>query len=317
MIQRGRQAVGILLSASLAPFALGQLVVEPAAARVQLQVFNPDIGSWGSSVVGLPGSRVEWRVVVSYVGANTSVRALGALRYQVTLSNADNTGSSLDAFAPWRNDGQQGNTIAGSMLSAAEGADGGALGTYGRVTFGHTLANSNSQNVITTWRHGGDFPRPATPPGSWLRIAGSAESTWPQRPFPYDQPFGLYLHGGLLANQLSAVNAATGMVNTFHVAGTQNLVVFRGALLLSDETQRAGNLVLDIPLASLLGGPPLTPTAEPIERDPYFLSWQISPTDNGSWRTGVTLESATIFIPAPGLTAFLSVCSLFTLRRVR
>jgi hypothetical protein len=292
-------------------------VVEPAAARVQVQVFNPDLGTWGSSVHAVPSSRVEWRVMVSYVGTTTSVTALGAMRYQVTLSNADNTGPTLDTFAPWRNGGQQGNTIAGSMLTAAEGADAGALGTYGRVVYGATAANSTSQNTITTWRHGGDFPQPSTPPGSWLRIAGSLESVWPQRPFPGESIPPSYLSRGLLANQLSAVNAATNMVNTFHVPGTQSLVVFRGALLLSDDTQRAENLVLDIPIASMSGGPPLTPTADPIERDPYFISWQTSPTDNGSWRTGVTIESATIFIPTPGLTAWLNVSMLFALRRMR
>lgn len=317
MMQMRCRSLGVLLSAGFAPFALGQLVVEPAAARVQVQVFNPELGTWGSSVQAVPSSRVEWRVMVSYVGTNTSVTALGAMRYQVTLSNADNTGPTLDTFAPWRNGGQQGNTIAGSMLTATQGADGGALESYGRVVYGAVAANSTSQNTITTWRHGGDFPRPFTPPGSWLRIAGELESVWPQRPFPGESVPPSYLTRGLQANQLSAVNAATNMVNTFHVTGTQSLVVFRGALLLSDDTQRAGNLILDIPIASMSGGPALTPTVEPIERDPYFISWQTSPTDNGTWRTGVTLESATIFIPTPGLTALLSVSALFTLRRVR
>lgn len=273
---------------------------EATGGRIQLQVFDSNVGAWSSTTSALPGSRVEWRVVVSYTGTNTNVYAMGGLRYQVTFSNADNTGASLDELAPWRNGGEQGNAIAGSMLSAAEGADGGPLASYGRVRFGATAMNSASQNTITTWRHGGDTPRPVTPPGSWLRIAGSGESIWPQRPFPYDEPTPLFLSRGLSANQQSAVNPVTGGINTLHIAGTQGLVVFRGALLLSDEVARSGDITLDIPLASLMGGPPITPPVIPVPPEPYYMTWQTSATDGGGWRAGMVVESAVITIPSAG-----------------
>jgi hypothetical protein len=297
---------------------LAQTPVEEGGGRVQLQVFDPLIGVWTSTVSALPGSRVEWRVVVSYVGTNTAVSALGGLRYQVVASNADNSGASLDAFAAWRNGGQQGNSIAGSMLSAAEGENGQALASYGRVRYGSTTMGTTTQTTITTWRHGGDFPRPVTPPGSWLRIAGERESTWPQRPYPYDTPVGTFLNGGLLANQTSAVNSLTGAINTFHVGGTQQLVVFRGAVLLSGDADRAGNMTLDIPEASLFGGPSITPGDVPVEPppSPYSMAWQISSTDNGSWRSGVVIEPATIIIPAPGVLVLGgAVCGLAMRRR--
>lgn len=279
-----------------------------------MQVFNPDIGAWTTSVGAAPGGRVEWRVVVSYTGTNTNVYALGSMTYQPTFSNADNTGPNVDQLAPWRNGGVQGNGVANSMLSVAEGASGAALASYGRVVFGATAANSSSQNIVTTHRHGGDFASARAPAGSWLRVAGSFVTQWPlpALPLPTDAtPTELSnINRGIQANQTAAQSAIIGFPNTSHVAGTQNMVVFRGALLLSTDL-RSDNITLGVAAGTQqrVGG---INSAD----DTRYISWQTGISDNGSWRTGFTINSATIVIPAPASLA-LVLCAWTSLTHRR
>ena len=305
----------LVLAATL-PASLAQAQLsEQNATRVDMQVFNTDTNSWGTVASAVPGSRVEWRVVVSYTGTNTNVFALGSMTYQPTFSNADNTGPNVDQLAPWRNGGLQGNPIANSMLSAAEGASGSALASYGRVVFGATAANSNSQNIVTTHRHGGDFASARAPAGSWLRVAGSFVTQWPLPTLPLNvdaTPNELNnINRGIQANQLAALGAVTPTVNTFHVQGTQNLVIFRGALLLSTDA-RTDNITLGI-----AAGTQQRASGVNGSDDTRFISWQTDRFDNGSWRTGFTINSATIVIPAPGFAALLGASTLFAIRRKR
>jgi hypothetical protein len=302
-------ASALVLVAAFANIAAAQ-----PESRVQLQVFDPALNAWTSTINAAPGSRVEWRVRVSYTGTNTNVYALGGLRYQPTFSNIDNTGPNFDDLAPWRNGGNQGFSIPNSMLSAAEGESGAPLADYGCVVYGGTPTAINpSLNAITTWRHGGDFPRPFTPPGSWLRVAGISENIWPQWPQPGDFPVGSFGTRGVLANQQAAINPVTGLVNTWHIAGTQNLVVFRGALLLSTDTDRTGNITIDIPQESLQPSGSGTPDGTPPFR---FMTWQINQFGS-TLQSGVLIEPATIVIPNPATLGLVAAALGITLRRRR
>ncbi len=304
----------LVLAATL-PVSLAQAQLsEGNATRVDMQVFNTDTNSWGTMASAAPGSRVEWRVVVSYTGTNTNVSALGSMTYQPTFSNVDNTGPNVDQLAPWRNGGVQGNAVVNSMLSVAEGASGSALASYGRVVFGATAANSSSQNIVTTHRHGGDFASARAPAGSWLRVAGSFVTQWPLPALPLSVDSTATelnsINRSIQANQTAALNAVLGVPNTFHVGGTQNLVVFRGALLLSTDL-RSDNITLGVAAGTQqrVGG---VNTSD----DTRFISWQNGITDNGTWRTGFTINSATIVIPAPA-SLLVGVCALASLTHRR
>jgi hypothetical protein len=316
-IRRVATILPALVLAATLPVSLARAQLsEENATRVDMQVFNPDTGAWTTSVSAAPGSRVEWRVVVSYTGTNTNVFALGSMAYQPTFSNIDNTGPDVDQLAPWRNGGVQGDPISNSMLTEAEGASGSALTSYGRVRFGGTAANSSSQNIVTTHRHGGDFAPARAPAGSWLRVAGSFVTLWPLPTLPLNVDATANdlnnINRGLRASQPSLINAITnGPPYPFHVQGTQNLVVFRGALLLSPDA-RADNITLGI-----AAGTQQRAGGVNSDDDTRFIAWQTGIIDNGSWRTGFTINSATIVIPAPGFAALLGASTLFVIRRKR
>jgi hypothetical protein len=311
------QALSLLvLAASSAASVAQSPLSEGAVTRVDMQVFDPDVNAWTTMCSAAPGSRVEWRVVVSYTGTNTNVYALGSMAYQPTFSNIDNTGPDVDQLAPWRNGGSQGSAITNSMLSESEGASGHALATYGRVRFGGTAMNTASLNVVTTHRHGGDFAANAAPAGSWLRVAGSSVVLWPQEILNSEviaTPTALNaINRGLLANQPSLLNPVTqGPPYPFHVQGTQGLVVFRGALLLSPDA-RTDNITLGIAPGTQqrVGG-------INTKDDTRYIAWQTGIIDGGSWRTGFTINSATIVIPTPGGAGLVGVACVLGLRRRR
>jgi hypothetical protein len=209
----------------------------PSNASLAFEAWNGS--SWvRHSMTLAPGQqRVEVRAVVDYFGPPGSAYALGSVRYQPVLSDADNTGTSVDSFAPWRNGGVTGTTIPNSLLSVEEGDDGGALPSYGRVGFGSSATNSANLNVITTFRHGGDSPlRGYTGPGAALRVAGSFVSTFP----------GL-VEGPATAQDINSINRglvasqSAGMITPVpdpnFREGLTGLVIFRAAILLGDGTQ--------------------------------------------------------------------------------
>jgi hypothetical protein len=310
-----RSAVLALCVGTLATCAQAQLN-ESLAGELRFEVFDAASNSWQRTTAVAPASRVEWRVMVSYTGTNTSLNALGSITYQPTFSNIDNTADGgIDQLLPWRNNGTQGITVLNSMLTTAEGASGSPLDTYGRVRFGATAASPASQNVITTHRHGGDFAAAGAPTGSWLRVSGNFGSSWPLAALPtvaHATAANLNaINRGVQANQVSRASPI-GLPNTWHVLGTQQLVIFRGALQLSDLAD-ARSLELSSAAGSLqrVGG---VNSAD----DTRFMSWQNSFTDTGSWRVGVQTLPATItVIPAPATLAGLAVLSLTTTRRSR
>jgi len=310
-----RCAVLAMCVGALATSAHAQLN-ESLAGELRFEVFDTASNSWQRTTAVAPASRIEWRVMVSYTGTNTNVNALGSITYQPTFSNIDNTADGgIDQLLPWRNNGTQGITVLNSMLTTAEGASGSPLDTYGRVRFGATTANSSSQNIITTHRHGGDFAAAGAPAGSWLRVSGSFGSSWPLAALPTVADATAAnlnaINRGVQANQASHVSPI-GFPSTWHVFGTQQLVIFRGALQLSD---RADARSLEL---SSAGGTQQRVGGVNNADDTRFMAWQLGASDNGSWRVGVQTLPATItVIPAPATLTGLAMLSLATARRSR
>ncbi|HLP83931.1 MAG TPA: hypothetical protein VK157_06235 [Phycisphaerales bacterium] len=297
---------------SLASTAFAQLN-EAVGAQLTAQVFNPATGTWGSSLSTFTGSRVEYRYVVSYTGTNTSVLALGGITYQPTMSNADNsgTGTAIDQMQPWR-------TGSTPILTRAEGANGGALSSYGRVQYGATAMTAALGNALTTFRHGGGAPVNGAPTGSWLRVSGSSVTTWPAATLPTGASATAAalnsINRGVISNQLSSRNPITGAFNTHWMGGVTNLVVFRGAVQLSDLPGSVSFSIADGSLMRLGGAG----SAD----DRRYMSWQIGIYDNGSWRVGVTVAPATVtivggLVPSPSVPIIAGMALAYAARRRR
>ncbi|HYF14916.1 MAG TPA: hypothetical protein VD971_07590 [Phycisphaerales bacterium] len=282
----------------------------PTETQVRFQVWNGS--SWSNQAAASPGDQVEFRIVVSYTGSNSSVMALGNARLQPVISNFDNDNGngSVDGFAAFRNGGVSGNFIAGSMLSQAEGQNGNALPSYGRVfPFGSAAMNGANGNTLTAFRHGGGAPANGAPAGSWARLAGSTVATWPASGLTAAQANAASLNGifrGLAVSQLSQANAGTAWQG-----GTQDIVVFRGAVQLSTN---AGNRTL---ILSNAAGSLLRVGGVGSDDDARYVAWQTSTTDNGSYRSAVQVLTGAIVIPTPGGLALLAVGGIAAARRRR
>jgi hypothetical protein len=284
----------------------------PAAARLTFQVWNGS--SWGSSAVVDQTSsnrQVEVRAVLSYTGTRTDLLGLGELLYQPTLSNADNEGVNTDSFGAWRNGGISGNAVANSMLSEAEGNNGATLASYGRVRFGGIATDPSTSNVITTFRHtAGSNGAPA---GSWLRAAGSFVGQWP---IAYTGT-GIADDTNRILRGTSAQQASQAVAGTNWVAGTTGLVLWRQAVVISnDGGVRDLTLSSFIESARRVGGPTSTDNRR-------WAGWQTSASDSGTGNTGhrtlLEYSGATIsvIIPSPASVALLGLGGLVATRRRR
>ena len=282
----------------------------------QYQVALPG-GAWGSSVSVNPGDRVEWRVVLSYVGTRDAV-ALGRVYYQPVFSNVDNDGADaqVDRLGDWRNGGisGQGNTtLQPGMLSAAEGQSSSVLPSYGRVVYGFTSrsTNSTSSGALTGFRHSAGSD--GAPDGSFLRIAGSFNPLW----YPESIPNGsIELNNRIFRGVVSDNNSPT---SSWFAPGTQNIVLFRQSFIASSETSDLERIVrLYSEQASLqrAGGSAGTD-------DTRFMTWAMAGESgsNATLRTGPPLMqyiAAEIRIaPAPGAIAAIAMCGVVQLRRRR
>lgn len=298
--------VSMLAVAGLASIASAQ--VEAGGGRLAFQVYNPVTASWGSSIDAAPGQRVEVRVVASYIGTRTDLFAMGEALYQPTFSNADNSGAGAqaDQIGPFLNGGNGGNSVAGSMLTEADGNNGGPLAGYGRVRFGGTATTATGSNTMTSFRHSAGAN--GAPAGEWIRMAGSFVTQWPQ-PLPTATTadnINRILRGISSQQQSQALNS------TFHVVGTQGLVIFRQALTLSDDPAvRTVQFSSFIESARRVGGTTSTD-------DTRYMTWQTGNADSGSHRTGVTYVPANInVIPTPASAALLGLGGLIAARRRR
>jgi hypothetical protein len=305
--------VSLVALAGIASVASAQVAVEANGARLKFEVFNGT--SWSNTAeVTAAGQTVQIRAVVSYTGTNTNVVALGALRYQPSISNVDNdgAGASQDQWGTFRNGGTQGSQVANSMLTAAEGASGAALASgYGRVVYGGISMQASTLNVASGFRHSANSA--GAPNGTWIRFAGSSVTDWLPDTIP-GTPSTAQSNGinrGMLANQLASVNATTGLTNTFWAGGTQNLVIFRQAITVSDLDIATRSAMT---VSALIGSIERAGTTD----DRRIMKWQTGTFDNGTFNTSVAIESASItFIPTPATAALLGLGGLVATRRRR
>jgi len=93
--------------------------------------------------------------------------------------------------------------------------------------------------------------------------------------------------------------------------GTQDIVVFRGAVQLSTN---AGNRTL---ILSNAAGSLLRVGGVGSDDDARYVAWQTSTTDNGSYRSAVQVLTGAIVIPTPGGLALLAVGGIAAARRRR
>jgi len=303
--------VSLVALAGVAGIANAQVTQEPIGATLRYQV-AVNGGAWGSNVSVAPGDRVEWRAVLNFTGTQAAA-ALGRIYYQPVFSNVDNTGAGAtqDQLGAWRNGGSsgQGNTtLAQGLLSAAEGANSGALADYGRVTYGFTSRSTTagSSGALTGIRHNGDNGAPA---GSYLRIAGSNNTSW----YPASIPNGtVALNNQILWGVVSDNNTAT---STWFATGTQGIVIFRQAFIVSsDGGERTIGLNSEAATLQRAGGSSGTD-------DTRFMTWAAA-GEGGSTatiRSGVAYEGASInvVVPAPGAVALLGLGGLVAGRRRR
>ncbi len=318
-----RKSVCVVLAlvGGLAGAAGAQVTYEQGGATVRFQVFDPaangGAGLWTSTRTAFPGQQVEWRVVVSYTGTRTDLFALGEARYQPTVSNADNvgTGAAADQIGAWRNGGNSGNGLPGSMLSTAEGESGAPLATYGRVNYGGVAANAATNNGHTLFRHTAGSE--GAPTGNWLRIAGSFVSQWPRElnfPIPPLDVTANDINRILLGT--AALQVSQSLDAAHHTAGTQNLVVLRQALVLSNATSTR-----TIQISSFresfgrVGGVSGADEGD----DRRYIAWQTGPSDNWGHRTiePVIIPATITFIPSPGAGAVVCAAGLMFARRRR
>jgi hypothetical protein len=284
----------------------------PAGTLMRFQVWNGT--QWTNSVTVDAGARFEYRITMSYTGTATNVAGLGSARYQPFFSNAINNGVSIDNHAPFRNGGSSGSAISNSMLSAAEGESGAALADYGRVVFGSTGMVSSSFNVLTQFRHGGGTPSIGAPAGSFIRLAGSAVEQWPRASLPTvaDATPGAInqIARGVAASQRRPIE--NNVPNTSFVQGTQDVIVFRGAMQLAND-QIAREMIISNAAGSLLRGVYGEDSVFSANDDRYISWWA---ADNSAISTTVTVENAQVqIVPGPGALGLLAAAGLMAVRR--
>lgn len=277
----------------------------PIGARMTFEVAHPG-GPWSSSVAALPGDRIEWRIKVSYTGDNPNVDALGSIYYQPIISGIDNSGagSSVDQLGIWRNGGSSGygnTTLRLGMLDPADGNSSNSLASYGRVGYGFFARSSTpgSSGPLTGFRHSAGSG--GAPTGDYLRIAGDRLPDW--YPSEMSSPPGVALYNNILWGVVSDNQARNS--SNFRL-GTQDVVIFRHALVLSDNMD-IRELILNAEAATLR-----REGAQTGVDDTRFMNWMLTsdarPGSTGSERVGVDFEEATIIIvPSPYTVALVLV----------
>jgi hypothetical protein len=285
----------------------------PLESVMRFQVWNGS--EWANEISVLPGSRVEWRVTVSYTGTNTNVFALADLRYQPTISNWDNDGASVDQLSPWRNGGNGGQPPGGEfgMLDKQEGIGNEPLIDYGRSGCGTIGTIPSNGNTLTAFTHvngaGG------APPGSWLRIAGASATSWPIADGdPWTTSDGLRVIRGVPATQHQYL--VSGLPHPYFVAGTQDIVLLRQAVTLSSD---AGARSLEISTGEWSM---LRAGAAGSSDNRRYMTWFDSAVSfSSSYRSAVEFTSAAIHvippIPAPGAIAVCAGGALILARKRR
>lgn len=307
--------VSLVALAGIAGVASAQLTQQPIGANLRYEV-AVNGGAWSSSVNANPGDQVEWRAVLNITAPNAV--ALGSIFYQPVIVNADNTGPSMDMLGAWRNGGisGQGNTnLQPGLLSLADGANSGALSSYGRVRFGFTSRSTTAGNSggLTGFRHDASADTDinglsASGGFGLIRIAGANNPNW----YPENIPNGtVALNNQILWGVVSDNPAAT---STWFLSGTTDLVLFRQAIVLSDATD-ARTISITSEAATLFraGGSAGTDDTRFMRSAALGEGGPTSTIRNGVEYTAGVIN----VVPAPGAVALLGLGGLVAGRRRR
>lgn len=310
---RTRLLSGALVLTSAGAPALAQTPY-PAETNLRFEVWNGS--AWSNTINANPGDRIEWRAVVSYVGTRTDVMGLAEILYQPIIPNADNEGPVRDELGPWRNAGVSGNFIAGTLLSQAEAQSGGPLPDYGRVGFGFFSTEATGSNVLTSFRHSGGSN--GAPQGDWLRIAGTFVSQWPSTgDGSWTANDSNRILRGVSAGQWSRINPLSGVPNPFWQGGTQDIVIFRQALIVGDAAQdRTIELTMQ---DEFLRRAEMGAGSTDNRRHVRWFTQDVQ-THTDAYRTSLTITPAIalVTIPAPGLGVLaIAGCAAVVCRRKR
>lgn len=308
---RTMTTISLLAACGIASGALAQVTQFPIGATLRYEVANQG-GAWTNIVAALPGEQVEFRAVLSYTGTDPAV-ALGRIFYQPVISGVDNQGfgASVDQLGAWRNGGVsgQGTTqLAQGLLSAAEGESTNALASYGRVRFGFTSRSTTAGNSGALVGHRHSFGSAGAPAGDYIRVAGSLNTDW----YPPSILNGsVALNNQILWGVVSDNNTAT---STWFVSGTQNIVLFRQAFIMSSDPEVPRFITFNSEAATLqrVGGGSGTD-------DTRFMTWARAGEggSTASIRVGVQYVPAFIFIPSPSVLGLAIAGSCLSLRRRR
>lgn len=162
---KAHRFVGLLILLVGTSLSLAQPIPVETELRYEVRHFNPDDNNgWASSIVAVPGNRIEVRALVSYTGT-TPVFGLGQITFQPVVRGW-NLGDSLITS------GVGPNSIGpiGSYITTPSGVVEDAPGVYGRITpfGGHTLTTSTFlRGHVHTLSD-----------GTYLRIARADVTNW-------------------------------------------------------------------------------------------------------------------------------------------
>ncbi len=269
---------------------------EPIGATMRFQFAHP-CGPWESDFIGAnPGDRIEWRIVMTFTGTQAAA-ALGRIRYQPVIINADITGvaADKDQLGSWRNNGisGQGNsTLAQGLLSVADGANSCALANgYGRVRYGLTsMSTTGGSGPLTSHTHvyGDALNTPYSvagfthsPGNAFWRISGANQTQWYSPPGPC---------GPIPCPTIFSVPSDNNSsISTWFLGGTQEIVILRQSLTVSNEFGSRGLLFICEPITMQNTGG---------DNPVFFMTWA-APGEGGSTatiRNGVNFVNGRISI---------------------
>ncbi len=253
--------------------------------------------NWGSSVTAAPGSRVEIRAVVSWIGGGDGPAALSGAIFQPTVSNWN---AAADSLQDSNTTPGQGGGV-GNFIQSGGGPTGGVTedsGNYGRVVpfsfagigtsaalRGHVnnVGGVNylriAQNTATNWAGVGSSTSASN------NVTGALGVPCVQKPLP----------------QLTGTDPAPSV-------GNQGIVVFKFAINIGDVAGRE-SMTVSAPAESI---------RELVAGQLRGFTWFSSTTLNtADIQSPVSVSDATITIPTPGALALLGLGGLAVARRRR
>lgn len=300
-----KNVIGLVALAGLATAATAQPLVE-TELKYQVRVFNAgNNDGWASFVEAAPGTQIEVRAVVSYIGTSGAV-ALGQVIFQPTVKNWAGDDALISSNVA-------GNNMSigptGSNISTPPGYVPDAPGAYGRIT-----PWASAVNTTSTFLRGFVHNNPDGSGATYLRISRTDVTNW----FGVGPTSGgpainnVTGQGGVTINQ-GTIGSGRAANQPPQVLGTQGLVVFKFGFTLGASDTRP-DLIVSTPEN---GFGRSTASATWGQAD---TRWHISENSSnpGAYRTDETVVNATIrVIPTPASLALMGLGGLMVARRRR